>query len=307
MEEVSIFAFISKCLCNGSHNINEQVLRRMKRKRAKLEWWECDVNSFTETQFFENLRMSRATFDYLCQRLSSRLLRQDTQFKRPISVRKRVGVGLYWLAMGTGYRTLGNLFGIAKSSVCAIVHEFCKAMREVLMPEFIKLPDGDALWEVLQGFQMRCGFPQCAGAIDGSHIPIIAPEENHVDYFNRKGWYSVLLQGVVDHQFCEKSDLGHVPIMLLGDPAYPMRSWLLKGYTDTGNLTEQQRYFNERHSKARVTVECAFGRLKGRWRCLGKRLDVDISTIPTIISACCTLHNKEGHKMLLSQQESERH
>lgn len=40
-----------------------------------------------------------------------------------------------------------------------------------------------------------------------------------------------------------------------------------------------------------MTVECAFGRLKGRWRCLGKRLDVDISTVPTIISACCTLHN----------------
>ncbi|XP_077091696.1 uncharacterized protein LOC143744162 [Siphateles boraxobius] len=180
---------------------------------------------------------------------------------------------------------MGNLFGIARSSVCAIVHEFCKAVRQVLMPEFIQLPEGDALREVVQGFQMRCGFPQCAGAIDGSHIPIIAPEENHVDYFNRKGWHSVLLQGVVDHQFCftniytgwpgsvhdarvlrnscvfamaERGELFppdtveingvQVPIMLLGDPAYPMWSWLIKGYADTGNLTEQQRYFNERHA-----------------------------------------------------------
>ena len=33
----------------------------------------------------------------------------------------------------------------------------------------------------------RWGLPQCIGAIDGSHIPIIAPREYHCAYFNRKG------------------------------------------------------------------------------------------------------------------------
>jgi len=76
--------------------------------------------------------------------------------------------------------------------------------------------------------------------------------------------------------------------MLLGDLAYPLRPWLMKGYPDTGNLTED-RYFNQRLSSATMTVECAFGRLKARWRCLAKRLDVDIAFVPTVIVTCCTL------------------
>ena len=54
---------------------------------------------------------------------------------------------------------------------------------------------------MLSGFSQK-GFPQCAGAVDGSHIPIEAPQICPADYPNRKGWHSVILQGVVDHVGC---------------------------------------------------------------------------------------------------------
>ena len=45
------------------------------------------------------------------------------------------------------------------------------------------------------------GFPQCFGAIDGSHIPIIAPSTDPLDYYNRKGFHSIVLQALVDHEY----------------------------------------------------------------------------------------------------------
>jgi len=38
------------------------------------------------------------------------------------------------------------------------------------------------------------------GCIDGTHIRINAPKQNKNSYVNRKGYHSLLLQGICDHE-----------------------------------------------------------------------------------------------------------
>ena len=75
-----------------------------------------------------------------------------------------------------------------------------------------------------------------------------------------------------------------VNLCLLGDPAYPLASWLMKPYPQPAHstrarqltqeqerLADEQESFNVYLSSGRMVIECAFGRLKGRWRKLQKR------------------------------------
>ena len=56
-------------------------------------------------------------------------------------------------------------------------------------------------------------------------------------------------------------------------------------------MTTEQKRFNYRQSRARMPVENAFGRLKGRWRCLLKRMDFVLENVPNVVAACVVLHN----------------
>lgn len=308
---------------------NLTITRVCWMKDRSNHWWDHIVNStFTSQEWLQNFRLSRETFMYLCDTLVTKIARMDTQMRKAITPEKRIALTLWFLSTGSDYRTISHLFGVSKPTVCLVVKEICTAIVDTLLSKYIHIPGGAALQETIQRFEFEYGFPQCAGVVDGSHIPIISPQECPADYYNRKGFHSIILQGTVDSQgkfidinvgwpgrvhdarvFSNSSlyDRGQnnrlfpsdtvrianedVPIVILGDPAYPLLPWLMKAFPDNGHLTTQQKHYNYCLSKTRVIVEHAYGRLKGRWRCLQKRLDIDVASVPQVIAACCVLHN----------------
>ncbi len=165
---------------------------------SATEWWETVVPTFTEAQWIQNFRMSKDTFQYFCRRLQGELGRCDTDYCYCIPAPNRVSIALWKLATNSGYRGISHLFGVCISMVWSCVRDFCSAVETVLMTRVIQLPNREKLKEMAMYFERRWGLPQCVGAIDGSHIPILGPEQYHTEYFNRKGWHSIVLQAVVD-------------------------------------------------------------------------------------------------------------
>ena len=316
--------FVAHLLCRRS--IGCMTKRTVWTKLRYHGFLSQIAERWSDFEWKRNFHISRDTFACLCKELRESLERNRV-VREPLSVEQKVAICLWRLGTNVEYRTIGHLFGVGVSTVCNAVHEFCRVIVDTMSAKYITIPNHQQVSRIVDGFSTKWGFPQCIGAIDGTHIPIIAPKENHVDYFNRKGYHSVILQALVDHDYrfldiyvgwpgsvhdarvlgnsglYQKGEAGtllptcnrmlgntSVPLVIIGDPAYPLRPWLMKPFSDTG-LTTRQRTFNHRLSSARAVVENAFGRLKGRWRCLMKRNDCDVKRIPNIITACCVLHN----------------
>lgn len=80
------------------------------------------------------------------------------------------------------------------------------------------------------------------------------------------------------------------PFVFIGDEAFALHTNLLRPYPGRG-LTLTRKVFNYRLSRARRTVECAFGVLANKWRVLHTPIQVEPEFIDIIVKACCILHN----------------
>ena len=65
-------------------------------------------SSFTPQDWLMNLRVSKATFKYLCEQLRSSVTKSDTIMRKAIPTEKRIGPTLCFLATGANYWTMNH-------------------------------------------------------------------------------------------------------------------------------------------------------------------------------------------------------
>ncbi|KAJ1185262.1 hypothetical protein NDU88_002056 [Pleurodeles waltl] len=88
------------------------------------------------------------------------------------------------------------------------------------------------------------------------------------------------------------SPLPHSTPTFAGDSDYPNLSWLLTPVRNP--RTRAEEHYNEAPGRTRRIIECTFGLLKARFRCLhltGGSLCYSPKKECQIIVACCMLHN----------------
>ena len=244
-----------------------------------------------------------------------------------MELRKQLQLSLKYFGHQEGNRSLAQLFGVSVSSASRVVDRFCDAMME-LAPELVKWPTHSEQEAVAAGFARISGLPPLSvGAIDCRENPIQKPLFSPESFFNRKGFHSIKIQAICDSKSryldvevgwpgrshdgraFTHSDIYHRlengtcigrDFFLIGDSAYPTKKYLLAPYKDYGNLNATKRHFNREHSRARQSIECAFGRTVERFRRL-KFLHVPKveDAIRRCIVACalhnfCLLHNEES-------------
>ncbi|XP_066585635.1 putative nuclease HARBI1 [Prorops nasuta] len=289
-------------------------------KKIKLnynkDFVEKVIPNYSNVQFFSHFRMSNTSFMEL-----EEILRPHIKSNDITSIRKKILLSIWALATPESFRSVSDRFGLSKSTGWKVFEEVILAIDK-LISHFIKWPNNHhELMESERVFHSRCnGFGGVIGAIYGCHIPIKQPPGNAHDYYNRKDFHSVVLQGTCDHTgkfidcligrpgrahdaaifkssavYKKLTDVDN-PLLppnlhILGDSAYPLLLNLMTPFKDNGNLTSKQIQYNVKHASIRSVIERAYGLLKGKWRRL-KYLDVNsVHMANSVIAAACILHN----------------
>lgn len=176
------------------------------------------------------LRMRLDVYAKLLIIMKPHLRKQYTNWRKPISAEVRLAVTLRFLAMGDGFRSLSQQFRIGLSTTREIVLETCQKIYNVLQEEYLSTPTNVQEWlAISQKFNTRWHMPHVLGCLDGKHVRIARPRRSGSQYYNYKGYFSIVLMAICNAEYeylYVDVGAGGKPLMVVrGDVAILISIW----------------------------------------------------------------------------------
>ncbi|XP_011645398.1 uncharacterized protein LOC105432327 isoform X2 [Pogonomyrmex barbatus] len=240
-------------------------------------------------------------------------------------------------------------FRVGESTVREVIKEVCLILIKILNPISNLSVSMEEDWKkYTYGYWKKWNIPNCLGSVDGKHVRLCCPPNSGSLHYNYKKFYSIVLLATAEHLYrfmlidigayggnsdggiFNECDIGinlknnqlnlpeesiNLPdsdikthTYFVADDAFKLSKRIMKPYSSK-NLIYKQKIFNYRLSRARRTVESAFGIFSNKWRIFHTAISMLPETADLIVTASVCLHNyvlkeeqRSVHKMY-SQEE----
>ena len=190
------------------------------------------------------MRMSNDTFNLPRNTLRSHISKEDSGFRKCILAESNVAATLYYL-----YNFVFELIclGLGRSTVCRNLRA-CLVFRR----RWLQLIVNHSV--VLQGL------------VENRYLlrDIFVAWTHDARIFNNSPLYKECQKrSFLPINMLKQIRNVELSPLILADLAYSLENWLMKPYSDGGNLRPDEARFNFALIRSRVVVENAFGRFKG--------------------------------------------
>ena len=139
---------------------HQRVQRRRIRRRAGWvkRWFERRLQLGQYIRLLEELRLEDVTafknftrvepemFAEIVERVSHRIWKQDTSYRKALEPGLKVAITLRHLATGDSYHSLMYGFRVPSNTICKFVPEVCEAIVAEYSSEVITCPTTPAEW-----------------------------------------------------------------------------------------------------------------------------------------------------------------
>ena len=287
------------------------IERRARKFRPRINYSRND-----DFRFKQKFRLDKSAAEYVLQEIG-RYLAHPTRRNAALSSEQQFLTALAWLGNGSQYHAVGRMHGVDRATVHRCVRNVCDLIVRELFGKEIRWPEENPEL-IAQKFSTVSSvpFPNVAGLIDGSLIPMDAPKSHEEAYVDRKGRHSLNVLAVCgpnqefyflsakwpgsvhDARVLRNSKLqekwieGWRPFpnaVILGDSGFPLSDWLIPPLTSGPRSLSTDRFLRA-HKSTRRIVENAFSVWKELFPCLNY-LRMEPLHAAKVIMATAVLHN----------------